>query len=274
MRNKKLLTFIMILVSFTSLKAQENNTDSIPSDQTKQVYELRGQIVSAKDNEALPGAHIFNMNSVRGASTDVSGYFAIETQPNDTIFISHIGYQSIKIKITNDLLKGNELEISLYERTEQLQEVQVKSVKLIGVLEIDAKNVPTDKYTRIHINGLPQTYEVGSTTRRSPTSAVDAVFQPIDFLYHKFGKQPKQLKKIKKMKEDDEIRKMLSSQADRELMLEYLEITEEELNELLDYCSYSEYFKRTASDIQVIEAVLECYGNYTAVKEGSTKRDK
>jgi hypothetical protein len=65
---------------------------------------------------------------------------------------------------------------------------------------------------------------------------------------------------------------MLDTKVNREIMLEYLELSRQELDELLDECSYSDYFIKKASDIQVIEAVLECYENHKAVKKGSTKR--
>lgn len=263
-------TFLFInLIGFS----QEQSTDSIQIDETITIN-LKGQIVDALDKKPLAGAHIFNMNKVRGIITNNDGTFSITAQVNDTIFISYVGFQSIKIKVINDFMKGNELVISLYEKAEQLAEVSVKSITMIGVLEIDAKNIPTDKYARIHINGLPQTYEVGKASRRSYTSALGAVFHPIDFLYGHFGKNPKQLKKLKQMKDEDEIRNMLNSKIDRELMLEYLELTRAELDELLDDCNYSDYFIQTASDIQVIEAVLECYDNYIAVKQGSTIKKK
>ena len=65
---------------------------------------------------------------------------------------------------------------------------------------------------------------------------------------------------------------MLDAKVNREIMLEYLELSRQELDELLDECNYSDYFIKKASDIQVIEAVLECYENHKAVKKGSTKR--
>ena len=74
------------------------------------------------------------------------------------------------------------------------------------------------------------------------------------------------------MRDEDEIRKMLDSNTNRDLMLEYLELTRVELDDLLNECNYSEYFAKTASDIQVIEAILECYENYRAIKKGSTKK--
>lgn len=267
---KKILFLILLAVNFTSF-AQDRATDTLTPVSTE-IVNIKGQIINGFDKKPLSGAHVFNMNSIRGSISDDEGFFTIPVKANDTIFLSHIGFQSLKIKITYDLTKGNPLDIALYEQAEVIQEVQVRNIKLIGVLEIDSKNVPTDKYTRIHINGLPQTYEVGKPRKKSYSSPVQAVFHPVDFVYNMFGKKPKQLKKLKQMRDEDEIRKMLDSNTNRDLMLEYLELTHAELDDLLNECNYSEYFAKTASDIQVIEAVLECYENYRALKKGTTKR--
>ncbi|MBS3992612.1 MAG: carboxypeptidase-like regulatory domain-containing protein [Bacteroidetes bacterium] len=234
---------------------------------------LRGQIIQSETKSPLQNAHIINLNNVLGSVTDTKGYFEITSSTNDTLYISHLGYQSIKLKITNDLLKGNELVITLHEQSQELKEVVVKTHKLIGVLEIDAKNVPKDRFTRIHIDGLPQTYEVGSPRQPNYNSAVAAIFQPIDFMYNQFGKKPVQLKKLKKLKEDDQLRTIMDQKFNREIMMEYLELNPTELNELLNNCNYSEYFISKASDLQVLEALLECYENYKAVKKGSTLKN-
>jgi hypothetical protein len=92
-------------------------------------------------------------------------------------------------------------------------------------------------------------------------------------MYDKFGKDPRQLKKIKKLRDDDELRQMLESKFNRELMMEYLDIDAQELNDLLNECNYSDYFIKQASDLQLIEAVLLCYENYKAIKKGSTVKD-
>lgn len=267
---KKLLITVIFFQGILGF-SQEEPQDSIVID-ADAIIQLKGVIVNGFDKKPLAGAHVYNMNSVKGTITNNDGSFAIPTKVNDTIFLSHLGFQSVKIKITNDLLKGNELEISLFEKAESLAVVNVKSTDLIGVLEIDAKNVPQDKYARIHINGLPQTYEVGKPSKRSYSSVTGAIFNPIDFLHEKFGKNPKELKKLKQMKEDDELRDMLDQKVDRELMLQYMDLSKEEFDELLNNCNYSDYFIQTASDIQVIEAFLECYESYKAVKDGSTKR--
>lgn len=259
------LLILFFLITSISLYSQ---TDAA------KVTILKGQVIHANSKRALSAAHILNLNAVVGTITNDRGLFELATKVNDTVLVSFLGFSSIKLKITNDLLKGNELVIGLYEKAEEVREVVIKSTKLIGVLEVDVKQVPKDKFTRIHINGLPQTYEIGKPTPKDFSSPLAALFQPVDFLYTLFGKKPKQLKKLQKLKTEDNLRKMLSGNFDREVMMEYLEMDSQELSELLSDCNYSEYFIKKASDLQIIEAVLDCYENYKALKNGKIERNR
>ena len=112
--------------------------------ETLTIKTLKGQIIHAENKKVLSAAHILNLNTVSGTITNDLGYFELPTRVNDTILVSYLGYESIKLKITNDLLKGNELEIALYQKSEKIREVVIRSTKLIGVLEIDVKQVPVD----------------------------------------------------------------------------------------------------------------------------------
>jgi len=233
---------------------------------------FKGQVVSHQTEEPLVGAYILNLNTVIGTTSVREGLFSVNTKVGDTIYISHLGYQSIKLKMTNDLLKERALVVELHQKSEEIQEVVVKSNKLVGVLEIDVKNAPKDKYSRIHINGIQQTYEVGSLKKeRLYLSPIESFMQPIDFVYRMFGSKPKQLKKMKKLKEEESVREIMKSKMNRELMMEYLDMNAVELNDLLNSCNYSNYFIKTASDLQLVEAILLCYENYKAVENGSTK---
>ena len=257
---KSLLPVLLFLLVF-SVQAQDN-----------EIKVLKGQVVDAETQKPLSAAHVINLNSVEGTITNDVGNFEIPAKVSDTISVSYLGYSSIKIKVTNDLLKGNELLISLYEKSEQVREVVIKSTKLIGVLEIDVKQVPKDRFTRIKINGIKQTYEVSRPSRGS--SPIASLFQPVEMLYKLFGKKPRQLKKLQKIKKEDELRKIMASKFDREVMMEYLEMDRVDLMKLLSDCNYSEYFIKKASDLQMIEAVLDCYENYKAVKKGKIGRSR
>jgi len=269
---KIVIVFFLFILS-TSLFSQvlnEINIDTIP---VKNIHTLKGKIISINDKKPLPSAHIINLNSVRGTITNNDGQFEIPAVVNDTIFISYIGFQSIKLKITNDLLKGNELEIAIHEKVIKIEEVVVKSHKLIGVLVVDAKNVPKDIYSRIHINGLPQAYEIGTSYNSNFNSGLTKIFNPVDFWYKKIGAKPKELKRLKKLKEGDEMKSIMEQQFSREIMMDYLDMSRKELNDLLTECNYSNRFISKASDLQIIEAVLDCYENYRAIKKGTVKRD-
>jgi len=254
---QKQLLFLVAIVFSISIQSQDK---------------LKGQIIDSESKKPLSAAHILNLNSVVGTITNENGLFDLVAQANDTVLVSYLGYASIKLKVTNDLLKGNEVVISLEEKPEEVKEVVIKSTELIGVLEVDIKQVPKDRFTRIHINGLPQTYEVGRPQKIS--SPIAKLLNPVDLVYNLFGKKPKQLKKLKKLKKEDDLRKMLAGKFDREVMMEYLEMDRTELNKLLSDCNYSEYFIKKASDLQLIEAVLNCYENYKTVKKGKIERDR
>jgi len=233
---------------------------------------LKGQVIHSESKKALSAAHILNLNSVVGTITNDKGLFELTAKANDTVLVSFLGFESIKLKVTNDLLKGNELIISLNEKPEEIKEVVIKSTQLIGVLEVDVKQVPKDQYNRIHISGISQTYEVGKPQKSS--SVLGKILNPVDLVYNLFGKKPKQLKKLQKLKKEDDLRKMLAGKFDREVMMEYLEMDKQQLTKLLTDCNYSEYFIKKASDLQLIEAVLNCYENYKAIQKGKIERDR
>jgi hypothetical protein len=268
---QRIALIIFLLVSLSSM-AQERNTstDTIVKGHIKY---LTGRVISNTDKKPLQSAHILNLNTVEGTITSSDGTFTLGAASNDTIFISYIGFQSVKLKITNDLLKGNELEISIHEKTINMDEVTVKSHKLIGVLVVDAKNVPEDRYSRIQINGLPQAYEMGNA-RSNYSSGLNAIFNPVDFWYDKLGNKPKELKRLKKLKEGDQVRNMMEQKFNREVIMDYLDMSRKELNELLSECNYSQSFIERASDLQIIEAFLECYENHNAIQKGQVKQER
>lgn len=277
---KIVLSFLLIcLTAFvnaqevTEVIKDSVQKDTILKNLDQKLHYLRGRIISIEDKKPLQSAHVVNLNTVDGTITNNNGQFEIPATVNDTIFISYIGFQSIKLKITNDLLKGNELEIAIHEKVVNIQEVTVKSHKLIGVLVVDSKNVPADAYSRIHINGLPQAYEMGNSYKRNYNSGLGAIFNPVDFWYNKFGKKPKEMDRLRKLKEGDRMRNMMEQKYSREIMMDYLDMSRKELNDLLSECNYSSRFINKASDLQIIEAVLECYENYRALQKGQVKKD-
>lgn len=237
-------------------------------------FNIKGKVTSAVDSLAIQGASLLNLTNIDGEISGEEGGFEMNVTENDTILISSLGFESIKLKVTKDLSKGTELNVHLFPQVENLPEVNVHAYKIIGVLEIDVKNIPKDKYNRIHINGLNQTYEVKNNKIGSTLGAGGiTINNPADYVYNLFGSKPKKLRDLKELKNKDNTRKILTNRFDREIILDYLQMDINKLTEVLSDCNYSAYFIQKATDLQLIEAVLECYDSHRAVKNGNTSRE-
>ena len=228
-----------------------------------QTKTLTGLVENAEDNSPIASVHVINLNQVIGVISDNEGKFKIPAKLNDTLYFSYLGYKPIKIRVTNDLLKFENSKIQLTELAYALEEVIISPYKLTGYLEIDARNIPISRSFRYSIPGLPtKGYEAGSRNVGAFSKIVSSIFNPADFLYNLFGKNPKQLKKLKQMKDDYRIRELLASKFDRETLKELLQIDKLDIDEILRNCNYSDNFIITANDLQILDAISGCYEEY------------
>ena len=232
-----------------------------------QLFYAQERVVAVIENDAdskpISNVHVINLNSVVGTISNKEGVFEIDANVNDTLFFSYLGFKSIKVRVTNDLIRFKNTKIKLTELAYALEEIIVTPYKLTGYLEIDAKNVPISNSYRYSIPGLPtKGYEAGSRNPGAISKVFGAIFNPVDFLYNLFGKKPKQLKKLQLMKDDFRIRELLNTKFDREILVELLQIQKFDLDEILRNCSYSESFIVGANDLQILEAISQCYEEF------------
>ena len=222
-----------------------------------------GVIENDADDKPISNVHVINLNNVVGTISNKDGVFEIDANVNDTLFFSYLGFKSIKIRVTNDLIRFEKSKIKLTELAYALEEIIVTPYQLTGYLEIDAKNVPISKSYRYSIPGLPSKgYEAGSRNPGAISKVFGAIFNPVDFLYNLFGKKPKQLNKLQLMKDDFRIRELLNTKFDRETLVELLQIEKFDIDEILRNCSYSENFIIGANDLQILEAISQCYEEF------------
>ena len=247
---KHLLLFILLFVLPQQLVAQQKEL-------------VRGKIVDASDDKPMENVNIVNLNQVFGTATNQEGAFEIPAKVNDTLHLSFLGYKSIKVRVTNDWVNfGNQTTIKLTELAFALEEVVINKLKLTGYLEIDIKQIPIQKNVRYSISGLNSGYESSPRTPSMVTKVLGAIFNPADFLHNVFGKKPREMRKLRKMKQQDEIRNILSSRFDREMLTALLKVDKIDLDLLISECNYSDDFIKTANDLQILDAISECYEEY------------
>lgn len=248
MKKIGLLLFFLIVSGF--LFSQEGN------------YLLKGTVLNDANDVPIENVHIVNMNQVVGAITKEDGSFTIPARVNDTLFFSYLGFKSIRVRVTNDWFRFGEIKIKMTELGIALEEVVLRPVQLTGYLEVDARIIPIYDNYRYSISGLNTGYEGGQSKPGAVSKVLSAVFNPADFLYNVFGKRPQQMRKLRQMKADDNIRNLLQSKFDRETLMVVLQLERVDIDEILNNCNYSETFIKTANDLQILDAMSECYEEY------------
>ena len=223
---------------------------------------IKGTVMNDANDNVLENVNIVNLNQVKGTTTNEKGEFAIKAAVNDTLYFSYLGFKSLRVRVTNDWLKFGDIKVKMTELGIALEEVVVKPVQLTGYVEIDAKLIPIYDNYRYRISGLNTGYEGGSNQPGAVSKVLSSIFNPADFLYNVFGKRPKQMRKLRQMKEDDEIRNLLQSKFDREPLMAVLQLERADIDEILNKCSYSKDFIRTANDLQILDAISGCYEEY------------
>ena len=226
---------------------------------------VTGKVESESSKTSLQNVHVLNLSKVVGTITDEEGVFEINASVNDTLYFSYIGYKPLKIIVTNDLIKyeDNDLTFNLTELALALEEVIITPYRLTGYLEIDVKNAPINSSPRYRIIGLPNLgYEGGRRTRSGISRVLGAIFNPADFLNSLFKRNPKKMAKLRLIREDEEIKSLLSTKFDREVLVQLLGLPKIDINEILRNCSFSDTFIKEANDLQIMEAINECYDEY------------
>ncbi|MDX1326634.1 MAG: carboxypeptidase-like regulatory domain-containing protein [Arenibacter sp.] len=248
-----LLILLTLFVSFSYSQETDTNDD---------LKKLRAVVINAQTDQPMESVHVVNLNQVVGTITNKQGEFQIPAQVNDTLFFTFLGFKSQKVRVTNDMFRFKNTEISLTELAYALEEVIVRPYSLTGYLEIDVKNLPLNTAFQYSISGLSVGYEAGSKNPSAVTKVLGAILNPADLLRNLFGKKPNQMRKLRQMKEDDRIRDLLASKFDRETLTELLQLEKVDIDDILSNCNYSQSFITTANDLQILDAISSCYEEF------------
>ncbi|ARN71303.1 hypothetical protein BST91_06435 [Nonlabens tegetincola] len=271
----KHLLFLMLCfgVFFNTTTAQDSTSVKVDTVKTiAKKTKVTGVVLNAKDNSPLVNVNIVNLNQVKGTVTNEAGEFSITAKVKDTLFFSYLGFQTINVPVTNDWIKFGNVTISMTEKGIALEEVVVEEIQLTGYLEIDAKKAPIYSKRRYSISGLEKGYEAGDEEPGAVTKVLGSIFNPADFLYNTFSKKGKSLKKLREIKKADEVRNILQSKYDRETLMNLLQMDKVSIDEILRNCQYSKKFIEEASDLQILDAISECYEEYKVLKKEDKKK--
>ena len=254
LRLKSILTMIMVLLLSSVSWGQEEALETIT-----------GTVVNAANDKPLQNVNIVNINTVKGSTTGPEGDFKIRAKINDTVYLSYLGFRSIQVKITDDWVKFGDVKIKMTESAIALEEVKLQEIQLTGYLEIDAKNIPIFDNYRYSISGLDYAYEGGDYQSSAISKVLQSISNPADLLYKTFSRKDQQMRRLRKMKMNESIKEILKDKFDRETLSAVLQISKDDIDQVLEKCNYSRDFILSANDLQVLDAISGCYEEYRAI---------
>lgn len=232
---------------------------------TEQLEYITGSVVNAANDTPMPFVDIVNISRVKGDAADVNGEFGVLANINDTLHFSYLGFKPIQVKITQDWVTFGDVRIKMTEAGIGIENVEIENIQLTGFLEIDAKNIPIYDNYRYSISNLDYGYEGGGYQRSSFARVMESIFNPSDFLYKTFGKRQQDMKKLRLMKADTRIKEILMNKYDRETLSAVLQISKYDIESILKRCDYSRDYIRAANDLQILDAISNCYEDYRAI---------
>ncbi len=250
---KCLFLFVILLIGYTVYG------------QSDEPQTVKGKVLNAANDKVLSGVNIINLTQVSGTITNEKGYFEIPAEVGDTLYFSYLGFKPIRIGITDDWIKFGNVKIKMTEMAFALDPVVLKPIELTGYLQIDTKNIPIYNDYRYQISNLNSGYEAGYQQPIGFSATLSSIFNPVDFLHLIFTQKAPQMEKLRAMKEDKGIRQLLETKFDRKTLMVLLHVSEKEIKKILKHCNYSKTFIETANDLQVLDAISECYERYKAL---------
>ena len=252
----------------------------------EQVVIISGIILS---NATLKeNIHILNKNSNKGTISNKNGGFTIPVKENDTLIISGIQFYKKEILITKNIIENKTVIVSIFQKINELQEVEINIYNLSGHLVIDAKNIK-DSISKVNpmaldfsmidfsqpvINLVDRTKPLDPTNLTNPNIPVGGdvigllsfVLDPLIGEISKIGQRKRRKKHEKYLyeKETKETPNNLVDELGERFFIETLNIQRDKIDSFIEHCKSKGildlYIK--GRKIEVIDILIKESKNY------------
>lgn len=221
---------------------------------------VKGRVLDLKSKKPLGNAHVINMATLKGATTDDNGFFHISAAVNDSLYISYVGYRSVNAVVSLNMINRSHTSFYLTPESYELAEIDIRAHHLSGILSVDLKTIDP-----AFENKVVQLYNVKKSENIDTELAGRATpLNPVEFIAGFFSKD----RKLEKMKKQEEVADMLSTRYDRDFLKKMLNLSQEEIDQLLIYCRQDPKTALKASDLDLINSLLKCKEELEAKAKG------
>jgi len=249
--------FIIMLVVGQATVVQAQDDDIIDP----VLIFLKARLISIDDGSPVSYAHIVNMRTRGGTSTDANGYFSMEMLNVDSLGMSSLGYMREYFHVPLSYIEGSVL--TLYARP---MRVAISEVKVTG----NARKLNLGLGTGVPDSIPPELR--GDAFNKKP-SILAAIFSPASFLQYHLSKREKQKREVRAAIISDEQWQRLSKYYNKDVVMSLTGLKDAEADTFMIYFNQKNVLTANANEYDVRTAILQQYIFYTQERMEEQKNE-
>jgi hypothetical protein len=217
---------------------------------------VAGVILNLSDTTPISNAHVINVNSSIGVTSNQQGSFSIQAKLADTLLISFVGYQPFKVCVS-------EIESTIY------LERAIHTLEPYTVLPYQDFNAFKEAFTNLQLK---------DTLKHKMNHSIMALVQPfnpanlngslsfsgpISALASKFNKRIKDKKNYDRLIARDQHKAFLGTKFNSEIVKQATLLQEAyQINAFMDYCDFTNHFIEHSSHYTIVDQIITCFEEY------------
>ena len=215
---------------------------------------LIGRTITAEQAEVVQLASILNINTGKKYISNRQGYFKLNYSPSDTILITAIGFDSVKI-ITSSFYPNFNNDTVLVILKSKI--VRLKEVRIVS------SNPKRDSIARAAAEFLKNDPLMNNYDRILNRDK-GGLMNPLTAMYQQFSKEGKDAVRFEEFMAYMEKQKQADRRYNRNLVKRVSNLSDIQLDEFISFCKLDKDFVIYASDYDLISAIKECLIHFEA----------
>jgi hypothetical protein len=212
---------------------------------------IKGIILSQSDTSIISHAHIINTTSKIGVTSNKNGKFSIQANPEDTLIISFIGFESLRIYVSK--ING---KVYLTRAVHTLYPYTVLPYKDFNAFKEAFTNLQLKDTSKFKLN-TSFVLSVNELRSYVPKALLTGVINSFASIFDKRVKDKKNYERLLKRE------KSVVTKFNSKIVKQATSLQEAyQINAFMDYCDFTDHFIEHSSHYIIVDQIINCFEEY------------
>lgn len=220
--------------------------------------------MDSTENTPIRNAHVINLTTFRGTTSDVNGFFIISAKTEDTLLIQTIDYDKLKIAVS----AIDTMRINLYKRTYDIREVKVGILGNYRQFKQMVLSYDPDK-DKVKIPGLPEPKhrDIPLMADEEYWKKIGRISSPVTYIYQNFSKHAKSVYKAHDLEKQNQEQLRADAKFNRELVRQITGMkNENEISNFILFCNFTHDYIMNTQEYQICNMIKLKYQKFKRQK--------